>query len=215
MGYIDIKGIVLHFTATDTLEFTKDVLQWRGLCSHILVDSDGSVYQAIDSLEEKAAAASGTNDHCIQVEIIARNEDALLSNTKQMKNVIEFCRQACRKYKIPVNNYDIESNEGIFSHGQAKKRWAQSAWLYGWDFDPGERYMKEVITSLGGTYYPDTDLYAKDKIYNDCFQELVTGDPIANIMYDVFKNMDLKEKPHEWKNRFSSAWEFYPTSWAP
>ncbi|MBI4564916.1 MAG: N-acetylmuramoyl-L-alanine amidase [Planctomycetes bacterium] len=156
-GTIEPRGIVLHFTATETYDEAIEAFERRRLGPTITVDVDGRAYQVVDRLEDKVVAAGGTNDHCVQIEIVGLGESVLLENSAQTKKVIEVISELCEKYRIPKTNRDIESRRGVYSHGQAKKRWGRSAWLWGTDFDPGETYMKRVIEGAGGQYVEEKD----------------------------------------------------------
>lgn len=153
----DVLGIVLHFTATATWKEAVDAFERRRLGPSILVDTDGRAWQVVDRLEDKVIAAAGTNDHCLQIEIVGDNEEALLANEPQRRAVAAVVKALGAARSIPLHNRDIDSLRGVFSHGQAKKRWGKSAWMWGDDFDPGERYMKLVLEAAGGTYVPEKD----------------------------------------------------------
>ena len=163
MRYVDrgrmeeIRGIVLHFTATRTFEQAVETFERRRLGPSIIADTDGHAWQVVDRLEDRVAAAGGTNDHCIQIEIVGENEEALLQNEVQLRKVVEVVTALRAAYSIVGSNRDIESLRGVFSHGQAKKKWGRSAWMWGGDFDPGERVMKRVIEGSGGTYAEEKD----------------------------------------------------------
>lgn len=152
-----ISGIVLHFTATPDLQSAMKAFEDRHLGPTLIVDSDGKAYQLLDSLSDQPAAGGNTNKHCIQIEIVGMDERALLANQVQKQKVIEVVRELCEKFQIKKDNYDIASFSGIFSHGQQKKRFGGSAWMWGSEFDPGESYMKEIIESVGGRYYSDAE----------------------------------------------------------
>lgn len=163
MRYVDrgsmaeLRGMVLHFTATSTWESAIGTFERRRLGPSIVVDTDGRAWQVVDGLEDKVAAAAGTNDHCIQIEIVGENEEALLANDAQLHAVAAVVKSLAKARSIPLSNADIDSLRGVFSHGQAKKRWGRSAWMWGVDYDPGERYMKRVLEGAGGTYVPEKD----------------------------------------------------------
>lgn len=153
----EVRGIVLHFTATETFDGAIQTFERRRLGPSIMVDVGGRAWQVVDRLEDKVAAAAGTNDHCIQIEIVGRDEEALLANEAQARKVVEVVAALCSAYSIPKTNRDIESLRGVFSHGQAKKRWGRSAWLWGSDFDPGESYMRRVLEGARGAYVEEKD----------------------------------------------------------
>lgn len=157
-GKIPVTGVVLHFTATEMYEKAQQVLEDRRLCPTIMVDDDGKAYQCLDALDDRPAAAAETNAFAIQIEIVGMGEAALLENALQKAKVIRLVRRLCDRYAIPRTNADIDSGRGVFSHGQQKKRWGHSATLHpGHDFDPGEKFMKEVLEGIGGTYVPEAE----------------------------------------------------------
>lgn len=156
-GKIKPSCIVLHFSGSGSFYSTKRDLERRKLSATFIIDEIGRVLQVMDSLEDKPAAATGTNNHCMQAEITGRGETDLLKNRIQMEKVAVLLKELSKKFKFPLNNYDIASHKGVFSHTQAKKRWGQSVWIMGDDFDPGENYMKKVIELSGGKYYPEKD----------------------------------------------------------
>lgn len=154
-GKIQPSCVVLHYTAISSYDISIQTLEKRNLTATIMVDKDGKAYQLLDSLNDKAAAAYGTNDNCIQIEIVGKNTAELLQNTVQMETVVKLVQELSKKFKFPLDNYKIESHKGVFSHTQAKKRFGGSAFLVGNDFDPGEEYMEFVLKNAGGKYYPE------------------------------------------------------------
>lgn len=212
---IEIKGVVLHYTLASNIASTLDWFNHVTSCSHIIVDKKGKAYQILDKLTHRAAAAHGTNDECIQIEIVGLGEDDLLENEQQKKKVMEVVKEIAEKYNIPTNNFDITKKAGIFSHGQAKKKWGHSQLMYGIDFDPGERYMKEIIEGIGGTYYYD-GIEHKDHNYIKSFvYEMITHNDLMNILTLVAKEENLIIN-YNWKDRFNhDEWVIYPFSWTP
>jgi N-acetylmuramoyl-L-alanine amidase len=153
-GKIAPTGVVLHFTRTPDYAAAQRVLQERALWPTLMADRD-AVHQVLDAIEDTPAAAAGTNDACIQIEIVGMDERELLSNDGQTKAVLRAVAEICEKYGIPKTNEDIASLRGVFSHGQAKKRFGRSVDLFGEDFDPGENYMRRIIEGAGGVYVPE------------------------------------------------------------
>ncbi|PJZ68873.1 N-acetylmuramoyl-L-alanine amidase [Leptospira perolatii] len=158
-GVISADCIVLHFTAIPDYFHTMKVLEKRNLSATFLADKDGKVYQLLDHPLHMAAAATGTNRNCFQVEIVGKDTEMLLSNQKQAEGVAKLVKELSLKYEIPLNNQKIESLNGIYSHTQAKKKWGGSIFLDGKDFDPGEPYMKKIIELVSGTFYEEQDWY--------------------------------------------------------
>ncbi len=153
--------IVLHFTAISSFQRSLEVLEARGLSATIMVDKDGKAYQILDYLDDMAQAATGTNEDCIQIEIVGKNTDELLANPIQIEKVKTLVLELSKKYNIPLTNYKIEGLRGVFSHTQAKKKFGGSVALVGKDFDPGEPYMKLILESIGGKYYEEKDWFER------------------------------------------------------
>ncbi|TGN10920.1 N-acetylmuramoyl-L-alanine amidase [Leptospira ilyithenensis] len=156
-GKINPTCIVLHYTAIPDYFRSLKTLENRNLTASIMVDKDGKAYQLVDVLEDRAAAATGTNDNCIQIEIVALDTAELLVQTDQIEKIKLLVTELCKKYKIPFTNEDIASFSGIFSHTQAKKKWGGSIFLNAKDFDPGEEYMELILKSIDGKYFSEPD----------------------------------------------------------
>ncbi|TGK05036.1 N-acetylmuramoyl-L-alanine amidase [Leptospira semungkisensis] len=160
-GMISADCVVLHFTAINDYDGTILVLEKRNLAATFLADKDGKVYQLLDSPLHMAAAATGTNRNCFQIEIVGKDTEMLLANPAQTSGVVKLVKELSEKYNIPLNNKRIESLKGIFSHTQAKKKWGGSIFLDAQDFDPGEPYMKKVLELAGGTFYEEKDWFER------------------------------------------------------
>ncbi len=153
--------VVLHFTAISSFKISQDTLERRKLSATIMVDKDSKAYQLLDHLDDLAQAASGTNQDCIQIEIVGKNTDELMENEKQIDKVRLLVLSLAKKYSIPLNNLKIESLNGIYSHTQAKKKFGGSVALYGKDFDPGEPYMKKILEACNGKFYEEKDWFER------------------------------------------------------
>ncbi|MCB1179871.1 MAG: N-acetylmuramoyl-L-alanine amidase, partial [Leptospiraceae bacterium] len=159
---IEPSCIVLHYTAIPSFKRSQEVLEMRGLSASIMVDDDGKAYQLVDTLNDMSQAASGTNDKCIQVEIVARNTDDLMKNEIQSKKVTELVKEISKKFEIEITNEKIESFNGVFSHTQAKKKFGGSSALIGKEFDPGEIYMEKIIKGAGGKFYKEENWFNRN-----------------------------------------------------
>lgn len=151
--------IVLHYTAISSFVVSQETLERRKLMATIMVDKDGKAYQLLDYLDDMAQAATGTNQNCIQIEIVGKNMEELLANERQTEKVTRLVKELTNVYNVPLTNHKIEDLKGIYSHTQAKKKYGGSIALYGRDFDPGEPYMKKIIESIGGVYYSEKDWF--------------------------------------------------------
>ncbi|TGK00279.1 N-acetylmuramoyl-L-alanine amidase [Leptospira langatensis] len=160
-GMISADCVVLHFTAINDYDGTILVLEKRNLAATFLADKDGKIYQLLDSPLHMAAAATGTNRNCFQIEIVGKDTEMLLANPAQTAGVVKLVKELSEKYNIPLNNKKVESLKGVFSHTQAKKKWGGSIFLDAQDFDPGEPYMKKVLELAGGTFNEEKDWFER------------------------------------------------------
>lgn len=156
-GKIKPSCVVLHYTAISEYFKSLRTLEARNLTASIMIDNNGKAYQLVDVLEDRAAAATGTNDNCIQIEIVAKDTEELLKQPEQIQTVKDLVTELTSKYKIPLSNEKVEDLTGVFSHTQAKKKWGGSIFLNAKDFDPGEEYMEMILNSIGGKYYSEPE----------------------------------------------------------
>ncbi|TGM58381.1 N-acetylmuramoyl-L-alanine amidase [Leptospira adleri] len=164
-GTIRPDCIVLHYTAIPDYQKTLEVLEKRNLSATFLADKDGKIHQLLDSILDTAAAATGTNANCFQVEIVGKDTEMLLANKEQTDAVVRLVKELSEKFKIPLSNERVESLRGVYSHTQAKKKWGGSIHLDGKDFDPGEPYMKTVLELAGGSFFPEENWH--ERLSND------------------------------------------------
>ncbi len=154
-GKIKPSCVVLHFTAIPDYMESLRILESRGLTATLMVDKNGLAYQLLDSLEDRASAAAGTNENCIQVEIVAKDTAELLKQKEQIEKVKKLVIELSQLYKFSLQNEDITAFSGVYSHTQAKKKWGGSIFLNAKDFDPGEEYMELILTETGGVYFKE------------------------------------------------------------
>ncbi|RHX83797.1 peptidoglycan recognition protein family protein [Leptospira stimsonii] len=164
-GTIRPDCIVLHYTAIPDYQKTLEVLEKRNLSATFLADKDGKIHQLLDSIFDTAAAATGTNANCFQVEIVGKDTEMLLANKEQTEAVVRLVKELSEKFRIPLSNEKVESLRGVYSHTQAKKKWGGSIHLDGKDFDPGEPYMKAVLELAGGSFFPEENWH--ERMSND------------------------------------------------
>jgi N-acetylmuramoyl-L-alanine amidase len=158
-GTIKPSCIVLHYTAIPSFQRSQEVLEMRKLSATIMVDKDAKAYQLLDNLTDLAQAASGTNQNCIQIEIVGKNTEELMQNELQAEKVTALVLELSEKFDIKISNEKIESLKGVFSHTQAKKKFGGSAALMGKEFDPGEIYMEKIILKAKGEFFPEEKWY--------------------------------------------------------
>jgi N-acetylmuramoyl-L-alanine amidase len=161
-GKIKPSCLVLHYTATGSFTRALEILESRSLTATIMVDKDGKAYQLLDSLSEQPSTAYGTNERCIQIEIVGTDSNDLASNQIQIDKVVALVKEISQNYDFPISNHRIEEFKGVYSHTQAKKKFGGSIFLTAKDFDPGEEYMKTILELAGGEFYPEENWFERN-----------------------------------------------------
>ena len=65
------------------------------------------------------------------------------------KKVTNFIGNLAKKYSIPLENKDISSERGIFTHTQAKKKYGNFVDMRDCG---GEKVLSKILMGLSGTY---------------------------------------------------------------
>jgi hypothetical protein len=139
-----------------------------------------------------------------------------MANEKIKESTVKLVKALSEKYNFTIQNYDIDSHSGVYSHGQAKKRWGRSVWLYGDDFDPGENFMKYVIETAGGTYYRDQALLEYANYHQPYLSVFLQNESLVKTIVDEFNNPIQSTNSYElWKDRYDEKWAFVPYNWMP
>lgn len=154
-GPLHPTAVVLHASSGKNLSQTAAALEARGAAVHFIVDEAGRAWQSMDGLDEQGRAARGLDDAALHVEILGASEKALLDNRAQFRKVVELLRALVYRYDIPAHNYDVASKRGLFSHGQAIKRFG--GLIPNDPLHPGEEYMKAALAALGGRFFEEKD----------------------------------------------------------
>lgn len=113
---------------------------------HFMVDSDGAIYQLLPT-DWRCTGAYGVNHVALSIEMVAMNEEQLLSRPRQLYASFCLVDRLRREFDIPLDR--------IIGHFQVScGKWmvsdylddADSKWPYGYPpaafrFDPGVTYM--------------------------------------------------------------------------
>lgn len=159
-GKMTVSGVVLHWTAGDSVESAINAMTSRHSFVHLIIDKDGKVYQLLP-LDVQVGSGSGDgNTFAIGIEIVSTasnsidaNEQALLNNTTQYNAVIKTVKYLIDTYKIPNvkgNTQNLKDKRGIFGHLQTQGPWSKGfvKGCKGRKSDPGKTYLNKVWNEL-------------------------------------------------------------------
>ncbi|AKP27239.1 N-acetylmuramoyl-L-alanine amidase [Leptospira interrogans serovar Manilae] len=151
--FFGVKSILLHHTyglkAGEYLDKSKS----SGWMVHFIVLENGSVYGVEEPSKILYKAAPGMDETTIHVSWEGNN-DSILKNEVQLKSLVNLIETLSKKHSIPLNNYDITSKKGIFTHTQSKKK-------FGRFLDTGEcgseKVLSSVLLKLQGNFFSETE----------------------------------------------------------
>lgn len=128
---------------------------------HFIVLENGSVYGVEEPSKIIYRASPGMDETTIHVSWEGIN-DSILKNEIQLKALADLIQRLSKEHSIPLNNYDITSGKGIFTHTQSKKK-------FGHFLDTGEcgseKVLSAVFSKLQGKFFPETEW--KDRFVSD------------------------------------------------
>jgi beta-N-acetylhexosaminidase len=117
------KVIVQHITVTDDFESvyntfaadTPDVelKELPGVCSHYVVDSDGTIYQLVP-VDIMCRHTVGLNYTSIGIEHVARTDADLLGNRRQLRASLRLTRWLACRHQVEADDV-IGHNESLDS----------------------------------------------------------------------------------------------------
>ncbi|EMK23241.1 N-acetylmuramoyl-L-alanine amidase [Leptospira kirschneri] len=151
--FFGVKSILLHHTyglkAGEYLDKSKS----SGWMVHFIVLENGSIYGVEEPSKILYKAAPGMDETTIHVSWEGNN-DSILKNEVQLKSLVNLVETLSKEHSIPLNNYDITSKKGIFTHTQSKKK-------FGRFLDTGEcgseKVLSSVLLKLQGKFFPETE----------------------------------------------------------
>ncbi|EMY78659.1 N-acetylmuramoyl-L-alanine amidase [Leptospira weilii serovar Ranarum str. ICFT] len=135
-----VKSILLHHTSGLKAEAYLDKSKSSGWMVHFIVLENGNVYGAEEPSKIFYRAAPGMDETAIHVSWEGANDTPSI-NGIQLKALTELIGSLSKEYSIPLNNYDIASGKGIFTHTQSKKK-------FGRFLDTGECGSEKVLSSV-------------------------------------------------------------------
>ena len=107
---IDVEHLILHYTAVD-LQGTLDIFMNRegGVSAHLVIDTDGEIYELVQCLEGKAWRAwhagvscygdrEAFNDHSIGIELVNMNGNLFPYTEAQYESLQHVVQQLQQHY---------------------------------------------------------------------------------------------------------------------
>ncbi|ABJ78207.1 N-acetylmuramoyl-L-alanine amidase [Leptospira borgpetersenii serovar Hardjo-bovis] len=156
-----VKSILLHHTSGLKAEEYLDRSKSSGWMVHFIVLENGSVYGVEEPSKIIYRASPGMDETTIHVSWEGIN-DSILKNEIQLKALTDLIQRLSKEHSISLNNYDITSGKGVFTHTQSKKK-------FGRFLDTGEcgseKVLSVVFSRLQGKFFPETEW--KDRFVSD------------------------------------------------
>ncbi|EKR73153.1 N-acetylmuramoyl-L-alanine amidase [Leptospira noguchii str. 2006001870] len=151
--FFGVKSILLHHTyGLKAVEYL-DKSRSSGWMVHFIVLENGSIYGVKEPSKILYKAAPGMDESTIHVSWEG-NENSILKNEVQLKSLVNLVETLSKEHSIPLNNYDIVSKKGIFTHTQSKKK-------FGRFLDTGEcgseKVLSSVLLKLQGKFFPEIE----------------------------------------------------------
>lgn len=152
-------SICMHFTVTDSATgvwngFERGGNMWKGdgvIFGHpsvqLMIDKDGTIYQLLP-LNMRCTGAYGVNHKALSIEMVARNQNELLSRPRQLYASFCLVRWLMKRYRIPLQN--VYGHNAV-SLGRpvcpdfldyADKKWPNGYPPEAMRTDPGWTYMR-------------------------------------------------------------------------
>lgn len=123
LTHLDPKVIVEHYTVTPTVEATYNTFapdvpdvelhELPGLCSHFVVDRDGTIYQLVP-VTRICRHTVGLNQVAIGIEHVGSSDDQVLGNPRQLAASLHLTAWLRCRYGIPLGDV-IGHNESLSS----------------------------------------------------------------------------------------------------
>lgn len=144
-------ALVIH-TSDDysVKDFFENSLK-NGFFFHIFIDKAGILY--VDNLLNEYRLTPKMDAYAIHIVLEGKEAD-ILGNTEYLGMIVENIKKVSNAYQIPLDNKDIASERGIFTHTQSKKKYGNFVDMRDCG---GEKLLSAIINQSGGTYYNEIE----------------------------------------------------------
>lgn len=150
---IDVRSIVLHWTAADydPMNSVGGVINGLksnpachpGECGYgLFIDRQGVVFQLVDQLNTRTNHAVGMNDEALGVSLEGVNEESLLNNPAQYESALYTVRTLQEIFQIQ-DSPELNTKMGILGHNETDRAYGD-----GYKSDPGQNFMARMRHDL-------------------------------------------------------------------
>lgn len=160
-------AIVMHYTVTpDATSVRNGFLRGANMSAgdqglvrghvsvQLLIDQDGKVYQLMP-LDRRCTGAYGVNHVALSIELVARDENELLSRPQQVYSSFCLVRSLMKQFDIPLGkvygHHEVSIGRSVVPE---YTDYADSVWPHGYPpecarIDPGPTYMRWLRAYIG------------------------------------------------------------------
>jgi N-acetylmuramoyl-L-alanine amidase len=213
-------AIVLHSTDKYTLkDYIENSIRDR-FFFHLLIDKSGNILKYPDYKSKIFRLIPKMDKYSIHVSLEGTEEE-ILNNPQQLKKAMNVIGNFSRKFSIPLNNKDISSEKGVFTHTQAKKKYGNFVDMRDCG---GEKVLSTILTGLSGNYYiePDwKDRFSKEWTFRKedpkssrPKEEFTHGRGITKTPISTLENIEKDSSgsiPEEYRVRYTFDQKMDPT----
>jgi N-acetylmuramoyl-L-alanine amidase len=216
----DPKAIVIHSTDKYNLkDYLENSIKYN-FFFHILIDKSGNIFQ-YPGYKNKVFRLIPKMDKYVLHISIEGTEDEILNNSQQLIKVTNFIGNLAKKYSISLENKDISSERGIFTHTQAKKKYGNFVDMRDCG---GEKVLSKILMGLSGTYSSEPewkDRFSKEWTFrkedpksNRPREEFTHGRGITISPISILENVEKDSSgvvPEEFRVKYTFDQKMDPT----
>lgn len=195
-------AIVLHSSDNYTVkEFFENSIK-SNFFFHIFIDKSGNIYRDPYLKTKEYRLIPKMDNYSIHI-VLEGNEDEILSNQILFNKALEVIQKISKKYSIPLDNKNIASEKGIFTHTQAKKKYGNFVDMRDCG---GEKVLFQILTKLGSKYSPESewvDRYSKEWTFRKedtksikSKEEFTNGRGITENPIAILENIEKTSDKH-------------------
>lgn len=203
------SAIVIHTTDDYTVkEFFENSINNR-FFFHIFIDRTGILY--VENPMNEYRLTPKMDAYSLHL-VLDGKESEILANQEYLGKIKEIIKKLSDIYNIPLDNKDIASERGIFTHTQSKKKYGNFVDMRDCG---GEKLLSAILSQIGGTYYPEIewkDRFTKEWTFRKednksikTKEEFTHGRGITENPVTILKNIEKtadEHLPEEYRVRY-------------
>ncbi|MDX1958002.1 MAG: N-acetylmuramoyl-L-alanine amidase [Leptospiraceae bacterium] len=161
---LPIQSVVFHITRRlSAKEYIQKSIE-NSFLVHLVIDKTGTIYGVNNPAIVVYKVSPKMDDSSIHLSLEGTSEE-IANNPVQLKIAVQTLKTLANSFSIPLNNKDVGSKKGVFSHLQVKKKFGYFIDLE----DLGlESTLELVLLNSNGTYFKEEDWekrFEKDWIF--------------------------------------------------